>query len=165
MKNMPENNFAFIDSQNVHLSIQSLGWKIDWKRFRVYLKENYSVSKAFLFIGYIEGNNELYSVLQDAGFICVFKPVLKYKNGTIKGNVDAEMVLNTMIQLNNFNKAVLITGDGDFYCLVQYLLENNKLKTVLVPNQNKYSALLKKFAKKNIAFMNNLKNLIGKKDN
>lgn len=162
MKNTSENNFAFIDSQNVHLSIQSLGWKVDWRRFRIYLKENYSISKAFLFIGYIEGNNELYSELQDAGFICIFKPVLKYKNGTIKGNVDAEMVLNTMIQLDNFHKAVLVTGDGDFYCLVQYLLENNKLKTVLVPNQNKYSALLKKFAKKNIAFMNDLKGLIGK---
>ncbi len=162
MKNSLENNFAFIDSQNVYLSIQSLGWKINWKRFRVYLKENYRVTKAFLFIGYIEGNNDLYSELQDAGFICIFKPVLKYKNGTIKGNVDAEMVLHTMIQFNNFDKAMLVTGDGDFYCLVQHLLENNKLQTVLVPNQNKYSALLKKFAKKNIAFMNNLRGLIGK---
>lgn len=162
MKNSPENNFAFIDSQNVYLSILSIGWKINWKRFRVYLKENYGVTKAFLFIGYIEGNNDLYSELQDAGFICIFKPVLKYKNGTIKGNVDAEMVLHTMIQFTNFDKAILVTGDGDFYCLVQHLLENSKLKVVLVPNQNKYSALLKKFAKKDIAFMNSLRGLIGK---
>ncbi len=162
MKNLPENNYAFIDSQNVSLSIKSLGWKIDWKRFRIYLKENYSITKAFLFIGYIEGNNDLYSKLQDAGFICIFKPTLKYKDGTVKGNVDAEMVLHTMIQFNNFEKAVLITGDGDFYCLVQHLLENNKLKTVLVPNRNKYSALLKKFAKKDIAFMNDLQNIVGR---
>jgi len=65
-----------------------------------------------------------------------------------------------MIQLPNFDKAVIVTGDGDFYCLVQYLLENNKLKVVLVPNYYKYSALLKKFAKKSIAFMNDLKNKI-----
>jgi len=127
------------------------------------LKEHYGVSTAYLFVGYIEGNNKLYTKLQEAGFVCIWKPVLTYKDGTIKGNVDAELVLQTMIQLSNFDKAVIVTGDEDFYCLVQYLLEQNKLKTVLVPNYYKYSALLKKFAKKNIAFMNELQNKIGQK--
>ncbi len=157
------NNFAFIDSQNLYLAIKSLGWQIDWHKFRIYLKEHYGVSTAYLFIGYIEGNNKLYSKLQEAGFICIWKPVLTYKDGTVKGNVDAELVLHTMIQFPNFDKAVIVTGDGDFYCLIQYLLEKNKLQTVLVPNRYKYSALLKKFAKKNIAFMNDLKEKIGLK--
>ncbi len=155
--NKKQNNYAFIDSQNVNLSIRSLDWKLDFKRFRVYLKEKYGVEKAFLFIGYIDGNNELYKFLQGAGFICIFKPTLEYKDGTTKGNVDAELVLHTMIEYNNFSKAVIVSGDGDFYCLVKYLLENDKLKTVLVPNYFKFSALLKRFAKKDIAFMNNLK--------
>jgi len=136
---------------------------LDWARFRVYLKENYGVTTAFLFIGFIEGNNNLYAMLQEAGFICIFKPVLAYKDGTVKGNVDAELVLHTMIQLPNFEKAVIVTGDGDFYCLIQHLLEKGKLQTVLVPNRQKYSALLKKFAKKDIAFMDDLKNMIGLK--
>ncbi|OHA88301.1 MAG: hypothetical protein A2741_00325 [Candidatus Zambryskibacteria bacterium RIFCSPHIGHO2_01_FULL_43_27] len=157
------NNYAFIDSQNVYLSIKSHGWMLDWARFRVYLKENYGVTTAFLFIGFIEGNNNLYAMLQEAGFICIFKPVLAYKDGTVKGNVDAELVLHTMIQLPNFEKAVIVTGDGDFYCLIQHLLEKGKLQTVLVPNRQKYSALLKKFAKKDIAFMDDLKNMIGLK--
>lgn len=156
------NNYAFIDSQNVYLAIKSIGWSINWKRFRVYLKEHYGITKAFLFIGYLEGNNELYSELQEAGIICVFKPVLSYKDGTIKGNVDAELVLHAMIQLPNFEKAVIVTGDGDFYCLVQYLLDNQKLEVVLVPNSYKYSALLKRFAKRHIAFMNDLQLKIGK---
>jgi uncharacterized LabA/DUF88 family protein len=151
-----ENNYAFIDSQNVHLSISSLGWKLDWYRFRVYLKEHYGITRAYLFIGYIEGNNNLYSELQAAGFICIFKPVLAYKDGTIKGNVDAELVMHAMIQYAAYTKAMIVSGDGDFYCLVQYLLEHGKLQTVLVPNRNKYSALLKRFAQKNIAFMNDL---------
>lgn len=153
--------YAFIDSQNVHLSIKSLGWSIDWKRFRVYLKEHYGVTKAFLFIGYVEGNNALYTNLQDAGFICVFKPVLTFKDGTVKGNVDAELVLYTMIHFSAFDNTIIVTGDGDFYCLVQHLLEHKKLYIVLVPNQKKYSALLKRFAKKHIAFMNDLQKKIG----
>src|SRR3989304_4527401 len=84
MKNK-RNNYAFIDSQNLNLSIKSLRWKLDFGRFRVYLKEKYGVTKAFLFIGYIEGNNDLYSALQSAGFICIFKPTLQYKDGTTKG--------------------------------------------------------------------------------
>lgn len=155
------NTYAFIDSQNVHLSIKSLGWSINWKRFRVYLKEHYGVTKAFLFIGYVEGNNALYTELQEAGFICIFKPILMYKDGTVKGNVDAELVLHTMIHFPDFDNATIVTGDGDFYCLVQHLLEQEKLLTVLVPNQEKYSALLKRFAKKHIAFMNDLQKKIG----
>jgi uncharacterized LabA/DUF88 family protein len=151
-----QNNYAFIDSQNVNLAIRAQGWKLDWARFRVHLREIYSVQKAFLFIGYVEGNTKLYVQLQEAGFLCIFKPTLAYKDGTIKGNVDAELVMHAMIQYGNFDKAVIATGDGDFYCLVEYLLENGKLERVIVPNQNRYSALLKKFAKQNIDFMNNM---------
>lgn len=120
-----ENNYAFIDSQNVHLSILELGWKLDFARFRKYLADKYQVSKAFLFIGYIEGNNSLYTHLQEAGFVCIFRPTLKYKDGTTKGNCDAELVLWAMVEYPNYKRAVIVTGDGDFYCLVKYLIENN----------------------------------------
>lgn len=139
----PQNNFAFIDSQNLNLSIRELGWILDFRKFRIYLKEKYGVSKAFLFIGFIEGNNELYTSLQEAGFICIFKPTLKYKDGTTKGNCDAELVLQAMIELPNYQKAIIVTGDGDFHCLVKYLITKDKLEALMVPNRFKYSALLK----------------------
>lgn len=126
MTSIKENNFAFIDSQNLNLSIRSLGWKLDFKRFRTYLREKYGIAKAFLFIGYIEGNNELYKMLQDAGFICIFKPTLKYKDGTTKGNCDAELM---------------------------------QLKSVLIPNGFKFSALLRlKHVRPYLRYMNDLKN-------
>lgn len=154
-----ENNFAFIDSQNVNLAIQEIGWKLDWHRFYVYLHEHYGVSKAFLFIGYVEGNNDLYIALQDAGFTCVFKPTLVYKDGSTKGNCDAELVLQTMIEFENYDKAIIVTGDGDFYCLVKYLIEKRKLETLLVPNEFKFSALLKlKAFRPFTSFMNDLEN-------
>lgn len=159
MKN-EENNYAFIDSQNLNLSIKSLGWSLDFTRFRIYLREKYGVEKAFLFIGYIDGNNDLYKSLQEAGFICIFKPTLEYENGKTKGNVDAELVLHTMIEYPNYRKAILVTGDGDFHCLVRYLIENNKLKKLLIPNQKHYSALLKRFPSEYIAFVSYLKKIL-----
>lgn len=153
-----ENNYAFIDSQNLNLGIQDLGWKLDFSRFRIYLKEKYAVQKAFLFIGYIEGNSELYKTLQEHGYICVFKPTLVYKNGKTKGNCDAELVLQTMIEYKNYDKAVVVTGDGDFQCLVSHLLKFSKLKAIIVPNQNKFSALLKiKSLRPYLRYMNELK--------
>lgn len=149
-------NYAFIDSQNLNLSILEQGWKLDYKRFRKYLEDKYSVVKAFLFIGFIPTQQVLYTSLQQYGYILVFKPTLELKDGKVKGNVDAELVLHAMIEWNNYNKAVLVTGDGDFHCLIEYLKHRNKLEKLLVPNSGKYSALLKKFAGE-MAFINFLK--------
>lgn len=140
-------NYAFIDSQNLNLGIQSLGWKLDFKKFRLYLKNKYNIVEAFLFIGHVDGNESLYTELQRCGYVLVFKPTLsiKKKNKTqIKGNVDAELVLHAMIEKENYNKAVIVSGDGDFHCLIDYLDKQNKLEKILTPNK-KYSSLLRKF--------------------
>jgi len=145
--------YAFIDSQNLNLGVKSSGWNLDFKKFRNYLKTKYHVSKAFLFIGHVSGNEQLYAFLQEAGFILIFKPTLEFKKGKkkiIKGNVDAELVLHTMIQWNSFDKAMIVSGDGDFHCLIKHLDDNNKLAKIIVPN-HKYSSLLKKFANKIIS--------------
>ena len=157
MKKIEENNMAFIDSQNLNLGIQSLGWKLNYKKFRVYLKEKYKIATAYLFIGYIQANQDLYSFLQEAGYVLIFKPTLPDKDGKIKGNVDADLVLQVMIDYKKFDKALIITSDGDFYSLVKYLYKNDKLKIVMSPYTKTCSVLLKKTAKEKIIFMDNLK--------
>ncbi len=154
-----ENNYAFIDSQNLNLGVQSMGWSLDFKRFRIYLKEKYHVNQAYIFIGYIEGNANLYRSLQKYGYILIFKPVIVDGKKEAKGNIDADLVLQTMVDLheNKFDKAVIITSDGDFYSLVDYLYEKNKLRVVVSPNKAKCSYLLRKSAKEKIAYLDNLK--------
>jgi uncharacterized LabA/DUF88 family protein len=149
------NNYAFIDSQNLYLSIKWQGWELDWKRFRVYLKDKYKCLKAFIFIGYVPWNQNLYTALQEYWYIIIFKPTLELKDWIIKWNVDAELVLHTMIEYNNFDEAVIVSWDGDFYCLIEYLIKNKKLFKTLIPNKNKYSSLLKKFYK-NLVFLNHI---------
>lgn len=139
----PQNNYAFIDGQNLNLSIQRLGWKLDFRKFRVYLSEKYGVGTAYYFLGFVEGNSNLYTSLQKDGYILVFKPTLTLSNGKVKGNVDAELVLHAMIQYENYEKAVIVTGDGDFYCLVDYFIKNNKLLKLLIPDRNHFSSLFR----------------------
>lgn len=150
------NNYAFIDSQNLNLSIQQQGWKLDFRKFRIYLRDKYQISKAFIFIGYVPENQGLYTYLQEDGYILIFKPTLLLPKGKVKGNVDAELVLHSVIEMPNYDKAFVVTGDGDFYCLAEYLIKKDKLLKLMVPNRDSYSSLLRKFSPF-IVFMNNLK--------
>lgn len=151
------NNFAFVDSNNLHLAVKELGWSLDYGRFRKYLEEKYGVNKAYMFIGYIEKHKDLYKSLQEKGYILIFKPTLVYKDGSTKGNCDAELVLQAMIDFKDYDKAILVTGDGDFFCLVDYLIKQKKLKKLLVPNQRKYSALLKSIPSEYLSFVSDLR--------
>ena len=137
--------YAFIDSQNLNLGVRSQGWKLDFARFHIYLTDKYNVKKAFIFIGFIPKNRKLYEFLTKAGYMLVYKPVVESKRIVkTKGNVDAELVLHTMIEFPNYDKAIIVSGDGDFYCLVEYLDKKKKLGKIIVPNK-KYSSLLRKF--------------------
>lgn len=148
-------NFAFIDSQNLNLSIREQGWIIDFRKFRKYLHDKYNIVKAFLFIGFVPEHKDMYTQLQKSGYILVFKPTLTLPSGKPKGNVDAELVLHAMIEYKKYSKALIVTGDGDFYCLVDYLIKNKKLLKLMIPNRNKFSSLYRKMMKY-IVFMNDL---------
>lgn len=163
MNEMKKSNFTFIDSNNLHLAVKDLGWKLDYGRFRKYLTEKYQVAKAYIFIGYVEKHQDLYKSLQEKGYILIFKPTLVYKDGSTKGNCDAELVLQTMVDFDNYDKAVIVSGDGDFYCLVDYLIKQKKLGKLLVPNQRKYSALLRSIPSEYLAFVSDLKNKVALK--
>ena len=148
-KTKKETVYAFIDSQNLNLGVRSQGWRLDFGKFRQYLRTKYHVKKTFLFIGYVQGNQALYTYLQSVGYICIFKPTLELKDNKeikMKGNVDAELVLHAMIQFPKYRKAIIVSGDGDFHCLIEYLINKNKLLKIITPNK-KYSSLLRKFAK------------------
>jgi len=134
-------NYAFIDSQNLNLGIRDQGWALDYYRFRVFLKEKHGVVKAYMFLGYLAEQEKMYQALRNYGYELVFKPVVRQKNSEVKGNVDAELVLQAMIDYQKYVKAVIVTGDGDFYCLVKYFKEQGKLLKLLVPNRYKYSTL------------------------
>jgi uncharacterized LabA/DUF88 family protein len=155
--------YAFIDSQNLNLGTQKMGWKMDWRKFLQFLKDEYNVEKAYLFIGYIPENVAMYEQLHELGYFIVLKRTLEVKSHDkdkgehhkeekdtpkviVKGNVDAELVLYAMKELPNYDKAVIVSGDGDFHALVEYLDQQNKLLKLMVPNWQ-YSTLLKEFEK------------------
>ena len=151
-----ENNFAYIDGANLHKGTEELGWKLNYQRFRVWLKEKYGVKNAYVFIGLIPKYKELYTYLQECGFTLIFKEVVYDGNGRPKGNCDADLVLQATRDAyeNKFYKVVIVSSDGDYAGLVKFLQEKQKLLTILSPsNEKKCSILLKRTGAK-IAYIN-----------
>lgn len=168
-KKAKSNNYAFIDSQNLNMGTQRMGWKLDWRKFRHHLSDKYGVTKAYMFIGYMTENESLYEYMHELGYLVVLKPTIDVANPDnnnrsedakrgdgdkekpdkpmVKGNVDAELVLYAMKELNNYDKAIIVSGDGDFYGLAEYLDDAGKLAHIIAPNWQ-YSSLLKPYDSK-----------------
>ena len=145
MQKCSSRNYAFIDGQNLREGLMQSGLLMDYKLFRKYLSMKHCVVKAFLYIGYIKKNEALYKFLRSAGFNLVFKEVIE-GGGRVKGNVDALMVADAMDKLckNEFDKAVVVTSDGDFAPLIEQLQEKGKFKLLISPKKETCSILLKK---------------------
>ena len=165
MKNEKENNLAFIDGQNLHMGIMQSNWKIDHYRFRVYLKDKYHVNEAYYVLGFIsEKEQDLYNNLQKAGFIVMFKEHNSKLLAQKKGNVDTDIVFEIMKNLidnKNFDKIVLVSGDGDYKKLVGYLIQKNKFKKILFPIKKFASSLYKDLGSENFDYLENIKTYIG----
>lgn len=157
-----EKNHAYIDGANLHNGVASLGWQLDYARFRTWLTDKYRVDKAYMFLGLIPRYSKLYKYLQEIGFTLVFKEVIYDNSGKPKGNCDADLVLNTVCDTyeKSFDKVLLVTSDGDYAGLVKFLLEKNKLLSILSPrNSDKCSILLKRTSAK-ISYINDQRSLL-----
>jgi len=144
MNKIKENNYAYIDGANLHRGAVSLGWNLDYKRFRVWLLEKYEVKTAYLFLGLMPKYKELYKYLQECGFVIIYKQVIYNEAGTVKGNCDAILVLDAVSDFyeNKYDKAVIVSSDGDYAELVEFLKKKEVLLSVISPS-NKCSYLLR----------------------
>jgi uncharacterized LabA/DUF88 family protein len=169
MSNKKENNLAFIDGQNLYRGTTEIDpkWKVDFCKFRKYLFKKYNVEKAYYFLGFLNEDNQiLYDEIQEAGFIIKFRKHNSAMIGKKKGNVDSDIVFDIMKRMYKkevFDKIVLVSGDGDYKMLVDFLIEENKFRKILFPNKDFASSLYKKITRVYFDYLINIKHLIEKK--
>lgn len=163
-------NLAFIDGQNLHMGTAKREvdpWEIDLARFRVYLKEKYSVDKAYYFLGFVqEANQELYEEIQQAGFVLIFREHNPAMIGKKKGNVDSDIIFHIMKKMykkEDFEKIVLVSGDGDYKLVVDFLIEENRFEKILFPIKKFASSLYKELGSEYFDYLENgdIQNKIG----
>lgn len=163
MKLEKENNHAYIDGANLHQGMNTLGWELDYKKFRVWLTDKFNITTAYLFIGNIPKYSKLYAYLQECGYILIFKEVVYDNNGKPKGNCDADLVLKATqdFYTDSYKNMLLISSDGDYSSLVSFTSSEKRLLGILSPaNEKKCSILLKRTGVK-IFYINEQKNILG----
>ena len=168
-KKRQNRNYAFIDGQNLYMGTAKREvdpWKIDLARFRIYLAEKYAVSKAFYHLGYVQDTlraQEIYERIQNAGFTLVFRQHSEAMIGNKKGNVDSDIIFSIMKRLykkEDFEKIVIVSGDGDYKNLVDFLIEENRFRKLLLPDRKRASSLYKKLGSEYYDYLENLKTYI-----
>ncbi|NBD73438.1 NYN domain-containing protein [Patescibacteria group bacterium] len=149
-------NIAYIDGQNLHLGTTKRDpvWWVDLARLRVYLEKKYHVDRAYYYLGYVQDDEpyqRLYEEVQTSGFVLVFREHNSAMKGTKKGNVDSDIIFSIMKRMyyrEKFEKIVLVSGDGDYKQLVDFLIEENKFEKILFPKQRYASSLYKQITRK-----------------
>jgi uncharacterized LabA/DUF88 family protein len=140
-------NIAFIDGQNLYMGTKSCdpSWEVDLVKFRIYLEKKYNVFEVYYFLGYVQDENEeLYDEIQKSGVILKFREHNSAMLGKKKGNVDSDIIFSIMKKLyrkENFDKIVIISGDGDYKMLVDFLIEEDKFEKILFPNKKYASSI------------------------
>jgi len=146
-----EKNIALIDGQNLYLWTNTENWQIDFARFRIYLARKFKVEKAYYFLWFLDENEEsLYRNLQEVGFIVVFREHNANMKWKKKWNVDVDICFEMMKNYadnEDFDKIVLVSGDGDYIKPVKYLIEKDKFKKILFPNKH-FSSLYRRLQPK-----------------
>jgi len=181
-----ERNYCFIDGQNMHKGTVRQGWRVDYGKLMIYLRNKYRVEKAYIFLGYLKDNEFFYRKIEESGFIIIFKEVsyfnkreatwppigghgvramLKYRTrygeyGAVKGNCDSDMVLRICLEFWNFDKAVIISGDGDFYSMCQVLSSLDKFRIMLASDKDSIATRYYRFGVDKVAFLLDIKSSI-----
>ncbi|MBQ3309237.1 NYN domain-containing protein [Candidatus Saccharibacteria bacterium] len=147
MEKVDEHNFAFIDAQNLYKSLKNAGWKLDYHKFRKYLRKRYKIVKAIVFIGKQERYRQQYAAYHRAGFELEFKEAVPYRRNDgkidMKANVDVDLTVGVLGKYNgHYDKAVVVSGDGDFLPLYSFLRRSGKLKAILIPSYDERPLVL-----------------------
>ncbi len=106
---------------------------------------------------------KFYLKLQQFGYILILKPVKLYEqeDGTTrrKANCDVEMTFRMMMEKDNFDQAVILSGDGDFLPVLKHLRDIDK-NVVILARGSRTAREIRQFTGSNFRDFTRLKNYI-----
>ncbi len=143
--------YAFVDAANViYRNSDVHPWKIDLRKLHKYLKERFGVERV-LYYGGIDNRNQtqvrIYKKMEEWGYELRLNPVKHFVNERgewyTKADVDSRMTFEMMRFLPDYDRAIVLTGDGDFYWVLEFLLQT-KEQVRLIASPKKTAKELKK---------------------
>ena len=156
---------AFIDGQNVYLGVRESGWRLDIRKFRVYLRDKYGVGRVYYYLGeYRKEERGLYADLKKFGYTVRFKNTEKAGRASEKkGNVDNDIIFDVMRMVadgESFDTVVIVSSDGDYFRMIKYLIYRGKFGKILFPSKKKTSMLYDKLTAKHFLYLEDVRSSI-----
>lgn len=158
----PGKTYVFIDATNIIYGATGCNFRVDFRKLIKYLGERFE-SKKVLYYGGIDKENikqlDFYNKLKSLGFNLRLVPVKVFSNGKKKADVDSRMTFEMMFYFNKYDRLVVLTGDGDFFWVLEYFKkEKEKLWILSFPKQT--AKELKLLAGADFANLENIKDRI-----
>jgi len=104
-----------------------------------------------------------YRKLEEFGYELYLKPVKLYEqeDGTTrrKANCDVEMAFHLMKDKDNFERAIILSGDGDFLPVLKYLKKDGK-NIIILARGERSAKEIRQFAGSNFRDFVRLKNVL-----
>ena len=166
MDNKPK-NYAFIDASNLIYGVWKFeDWKVDCKKLIKYLRERYGMEEFYYYAGVNsidEKQKAFYKKLEEFGYSLRLKEVSLYhqEDGSIvrKANCDVDLTFDAMRHFSKIKKAMFLTGDGDFYPLMEYFLEN-KIEIAVISSGKRTSRKIKQLLGNKFIDIRSLKTIL-----
>ncbi|MHA2295523.1 MAG: LabA-like NYN domain-containing protein [Candidatus Hodarchaeales archaeon] len=120
----------FIDGGNFYHAAKKLQFKVDFLRLRNYfVPPGKELFQAFYYTAF-DSNQPFIMKIMDwlryNDFVVISKQVKFFSESSMKGNLDVELVVDMMINISNYDIAILFSGDGDFTRCVAEIQKNGK---------------------------------------
>lgn len=114
----------FVDVQNMYYSAKNLyNSKVDYSSLLNVATDGRKLIRAIAYVieAHAPEEEEFFEVLEDIGFQVRRKELKEFYDGKKKGDWDMGMAIDSIRLSDKMDVAVIVTGDGDFKSLVQFL--------------------------------------------
>lgn len=128
----------FVDGANFYYTQKKLGWSVDAAKLLDYCSEQGEITRATYYTGISTATNQhsFHAFLSHIGYSLVTKLVKTVYNpktgaATQRADLDIDIVLDMFDTIDDYDMAILVSGDGDFHRAVRMLKAHGKEVRVL----------------------------------
>ncbi len=136
---------VFVDVSNMYYSAKNLyGAKVDFGKVLLAAVSDRNLVRAFAYVikADVGAEKEFFDALEKRGFEVRMKDLQIFYGGAKKGDWDVGMSMDAVRIADKVDVIVLVTGDGDFAALADYLKNNKGCRVEVIGFERTTSSLL-----------------------
>jgi len=116
----------FIDGDWLYAATRRINRKVDYANFFSILIKKFGTNTKIYFYGAINSTDKkqtrFYALLRKIGYQVFCTELIKREDTFISKGLEVQLAVDAMQRLSSFKKFVLVSGDGDFFPLLEKII-------------------------------------------